>query len=59
MNIVSMKIKNFKTFGDVTIDFNKSFNVLIGKNNIGKTTIIEAMQLWKKCYDLNVQVKDV
>ena len=29
--------------------------IIIGENNIGKSTIFEAIQLWKKCYDLTIK----
>ena len=55
MNIKQIKIKNFKSIENLNIEFNNKFNVLIGENNAGKTTILEAMLLWKKCYDLHIQ----
>lgn len=57
MNISHIKINNFKSIKKLRIDFNRKLNVLIGENNIGKTTILEAMLLWKKCYDANIQKK--
>lgn len=48
-------IKNFKSISQLEISCNKDFNVLIGENNIGKTTIFEAIHLWKMCYDANIQ----
>lgn len=57
MNIEYIRIKNFKSIRNVKIYFNDKFNVLIGENNVGKTTVLEAMLLWKKCYDVNIQQK--
>lgn len=45
MNIKQIKIKNFKSIENLNIEFNNKFNVLIGENNAGKTTILEAMLL--------------
>lgn len=45
MNISHIKINNFKSIKKLRIDFNRKLNVLIGENNIGKTTILEAMLL--------------
>ncbi|HHX61661.1 MAG TPA: ATP-binding protein [Epulopiscium sp.] len=57
MKIKKIKIKNFKSIVDITIECNPLFNVIIGQNNIGKTTILEAVLLWKKCFDKNIQRK--
>ena len=52
MYISKITLKDFKAYADtVTIEVNKQFNVIIGENNIGKSTIFEALLLWKKCYD--------
>lgn len=53
--ISKITIKNFKSIQFVEVTFNQSFNVIIGENNIGKTTIFEAIHLWKMCYDLNIK----
>lgn len=50
-----IRIKNFKSIKDITIECNESFNVIIGENNIGKTSIFEAIHLWKICYDASIQ----
>lgn len=52
MYISKITLKDFKAYADtVTIEVNKQFNVIIGENNIGKSTIFESLLLWKKCYD--------
>lgn len=52
MYISKITLKDFKAYADtITIEVNKQFNVIIGENNIGKSTIFEALLLWKKCYD--------
>ena len=53
--IERMNIHNFKSIKTLEIQCNKGFNVIIGENNIGKTTIFEAIHLWKICYDSNIQ----
>ncbi|MGL5066511.1 MAG: ATP-dependent nuclease [Sarcina sp.] len=57
MKINCIYIENFKSIKKLKIKFDKHFNLIIGKNNIGKTTIFEALLLWKRCYDLNFQSK--
>lgn len=49
--IKSIFIKNFKSIKELKIDCSESFNLLVGENNIGKTTIFEAIHLWKICFD--------
>ena len=44
MQIASLKISNFRGIRDGTVHFNKHA-VLIGQNNCGKTTVIEALAL--------------
>ncbi|WP_410103863.1 ATP-binding protein [Sutterella wadsworthensis] len=64
MKIKSVKIKNFRGYRDeICVDFD-NLTVLIGKNDIGKSTILEALDIffnegsgivkWDKS-DLNVQ----
>lgn len=50
MRISRFTIKNFKSFEDVTIEFNPDVNILTGKNNSGKTTVLEALALWHDCF---------
>lgn len=53
--IKKITIKNFKSIENLEIVCNENFNVIIGENNIGKTTIFEAIHLWKICYDSNIK----
>ena len=57
MYISELSLESFKSYENVRLIFDKSFNVIIGENNIGKSTIFEALQLWKKCYDLSITAK--
>lgn len=43
MKILKLILSNFKHFEDQTIEFNDDINVLIGENNAGKTSIIQAI----------------
>ena len=51
MYISSLKIKNFKCFNEVTINFDPNFNLIIGGNNCGKSTIFEALRLWQHAFN--------
>lgn len=52
LQIKKIFIKNFKTYEKLEININSSFNMIIGENNVGKTTLFEALILWKKCYEI-------
>lgn len=45
MYISKVHIKGFRAFKDTTISFTEGMNVIIGHNNGGKSTIIDAMRL--------------
>lgn len=45
MYLKSLHIKNFRLIKDTNITFNKGLNILIGPNNSGKTTIIDALRI--------------
>lgn len=50
LRINKISLKNFKTFKDITIIPNTDFNIVIGENSAGKSSIFEAIHLWEKCY---------
>lgn len=52
MKINSLTLKHFKTYREVKINCNQDFNIIIGPNNIGKSTIIESILLWQACFKL-------
>lgn len=58
MQIEKIELLNFKAFRKLEIDCNSSFNVIVGENNIGKSTIFEALNLWKFAYDRLIQERD-
>lgn len=45
MQIESIVIKNFKSYTDFELKFNEDLNMLVGNNEAGKSTILEAIQL--------------
>lgn len=55
MFISKLAIKNFMSYEDVEINLCEKVNLIIGENNIGKTTIFDAILLWGKCYQHNIQ----
>ncbi|MCB9186905.1 MAG: AAA family ATPase [Flavobacteriales bacterium] len=55
MHISKILIENFKCIRKLEIYPNENFNVIIGENSQGKTTVFEALQLWHRCYHLYIQ----
>ena len=45
MEIKNIKIKNFKSIESLNIKTNRKINLIVGKNNTGKTTIIQSIYL--------------
>lgn len=43
--IKRLKLKNFKRFHNFTVDFDERINILVGDNESGKSSIIEAINL--------------
>ncbi|MDP4497691.1 AAA family ATPase [Vibrio cholerae] len=55
MKINSLSIKNFKCFEDLKLEFDPYFNVLIGDNATGKTSILDAASFTIGTYFLGVR----
>lgn len=43
-------LKNFKRIKEETFDFNQ-FDLIVGANNSGKSTALQAMAIWQYCVD--------
>ncbi len=48
-HISNFNVRNFKRFDEFEMDNIGSFNLIVGENNIGKTSVLEAL-----CYDENI-----
>jgi predicted ATPase len=55
MYLRRIRISNFKSFEDVSFEFNSDVNILTGLNNSGKTTVLEAVSLWAECFRILIQ----
>ena len=55
LSISEIYLKNFKGYEELTIHPNSDFNIIIGENNIGKSSLFEAIHLWEKCYSIFIQ----
>lgn len=58
MHIDKLELMNFKAFRKLDFSCNDTFSVIVGENNIGKSTIFEALNLWKFAYDRLIQERD-
>lgn len=46
MKLCKLILKNFRGYKNLCVDLNEDINVIIGKNDIGKSTIMEAMDIF-------------
>jgi len=44
MYLHSLEIKNFRKISHLTVPFSAGLNILLGENNVGKTTVVEALR---------------
>lgn len=45
MNISWIRLKNFRCYKDIEIEFHPRFNIFVGINGTGKTSILEALRI--------------
>ncbi len=48
--ITRLTLRNFKSVGEQVYDFTQ-FDLLVGRNNSGKSTVLQAMAIWQFCVD--------
>src|ERR1700690_1363741 len=48
--ITRLTLRNFKSVGEQIYDFTR-FDLLVGRNNCGKSTILQALAIWQYCVD--------
>lgn len=48
--ITRLTLRNFKSVGEQTYDFT-NFDLLVGRNNSGKSTVLQALAIWQFCVD--------
>jgi hypothetical protein len=54
--ITTLTLRNFKSIRDQTYNFGQ-FDLLVGRNNSGKSTILQALAIWQFCVDEFRRVK--
>ncbi len=48
LKLESLRIQNFRTFKDLKIDRLGRVNLIVGKNNVGKTSLLESLWVWAR-----------
>lgn len=59
MTIKQLYLKNFRGYSEITIPFDDSFNMIIGKNDVGKSTILEALEIFFNNQIVQMQADDL
>ena len=49
MYLTNLKISNFKSYGELDVDFCPNVNCLVGNNGVGKTNLLEAIYYLSFC----------
>ncbi len=55
MNLIGIKLKNFRGYKDIYIHLQENLQMIVGMNDIGKSTILEALDIFFN--DKNATVK--
>lgn len=48
--ITKLTLRNFKSVGEQVYDFTQ-FDLLVGRNNSGKSTVLQSLAIWQFCVD--------
>lgn len=59
MIIKSIYLENFRGYDKISIPFNDNLNVIIGKNDVGKSTILEALEIFFNNEVVKIQLDDL
>ena len=59
MVISKLYIKNFRGYAEQTIELHKDLNVIIGKNDVGKSTILEALEIFFNNNTIKIDILDL
>ena len=58
MKLKQVRIQNFRCYEDITIEFD-ALTTIIGKNDIGKSTILEALEIFFNNETVKIDSSDV
>ena len=64
MRLVKLSLKDFRGYGNLEVNFHPKMNVIIGKNDVGKSTILDALNIFfnedikAEIIDCNIKSED-
>lgn len=58
MKLVKLSLRNFRAYASIDVDFDENFNVIIGKNDIGKSTLLEALEIFFNNETVKIDIDD-
>lgn len=59
MLLKRLKLHNFRGYEDIEVNFDDNFSVLIGKNDVGKSTILEALEIFFNSEQVKLDASDL
>lgn len=59
MKIVKLHINNFRGFASTDINLDEKFNVIVGKNDVGKSTVLEALEIFFNNSTVKIDLDDL
>lgn len=59
MILKKLYLENFRGYEKITIPFNNNLNVIIGKNDVGKSTILEALEIFFNNETVKIEMEDL
>lgn len=59
MLLKKLKLHNFRGYEDIEVNFDDNFSVLIGKNDVGKSTILEALEIFFNSEQVKLDASDL
>lgn len=59
MKLKKMRLKNFRGYSNITVEFDDNLNVIIGRNDVGKSTILEALEIYFNSDKIKIDISDL
>lgn len=59
MKIRNIYLKNFRGYSEINIPINSDFTTIIGKNDVGKSTIFEALEIFFNNETVKIELDDL